>query len=326
MRADRLISALLLLQAHGRMAERAIAERLEVSQRTAHRDMEALCAAGIPLVAHRGAQGGWELEKSWRTKVPGLDEAELRALLMAQPSALGDRRLVAAAERAFDKLVASLSPGMRIQAESMRARLHIDPSGWRPTMEDWSALPVVQDALARDAKLTFQYAKRDGSARTRTVDPLGLVAKQTAWYLVARTAEGMRTFRVSRMREAVALALHCERPARFDLAAWWRRSTETLREARQTFTAILAMSPQAVAEMQPWARMEPVEQEGLAQGWKAYAVEFDSGYAARFVALGLGSKVTVLGPEELCREVAAEVKRMAESSGGTMPIAETGRG
>jgi len=311
MKADRLLSALLLLQAHGRMAERELAERLEVSQRTAHRDMEALCAAGIPLMAHRGAQGGWELEKDWRTRVPGLDDAELRALLMAQPGALGDKRLTAAAERAFDKLVASLSPGMRLQAEAMRARLYIDPTGWRPGSEDWSALPVVQEALARDAKLTFRYTKIDGSARTRTVDPLGLVNKQTAWYLVARTPEGMRTFRVSRVREAVALALTIERPKRFDLARWWQQSTERLQAAKERFAATLALAPEAAVSMEPWMAMRPVEtQAKLPGGWKAFAMEFDSAYAARFVTLGLGSGARVLAPEKLREAVEAEIAKI----------------
>jgi predicted DNA-binding transcriptional regulator YafY len=311
MKADRLLSALLLLQAHGRLAERELAERLEVSQRTAHRDMEALCAAGIPLVAHRGAQGGWELEKGWRTRVPGLDDSELRALLMAQPGALGDRRLTAAAERAFDKLVASLSPSMRLQAEAMRARLYIDPKGWRPGSEDWSALPVVQEALARDTKVTFAYTKLDGSSRMRTVDPLGLVCKQTAWYLVARTPEGLRTFRVSRMREAVALALSFDRPKRFDLARWWQQSTERLREEKQRYAATLALSPEAVVSMEPWIVLRPVEvRVNLPPRWKTYAVEFDSAYAARFVTLGLGSSARVLAPQELRRDVAAEVEKM----------------
>src|SRR6201999_2882364 len=100
MKSDRLLSALLLLQAHGRLSTRELAGKLETSQRTAHRDMEALSAAGVPVVALRGALGGWELAQGWRTKVPGLDEAELRALLMTQPSALGDPKLAAAAERA----------------------------------------------------------------------------------------------------------------------------------------------------------------------------------------------------------------------------------
>jgi predicted DNA-binding transcriptional regulator YafY len=312
-KADRLLSALLLLQAQGRLAEREIAERLEVSQRTAHRDMEALCAAGIPLIAHRGARGGWELEKGWRTRVPGLDDAELRALLMAQPSALGDRRLTAAAERAFDKLVASLSPSMRLQAESMRARLHIDPTGWRPTSEDWSALPVVQDALASDTKLTFLYAGMKGQPRSRTVDPLGLVSKQTAWYLVARAPEGMRTFRVSRMREAVALAIPFERPAGFALARWWKRSTESLRDAQQRYTATLGLGSEGVTALAQWVAMKPLDRDSH-KGWKAYAVEFDSFYAARFVALGLGSAVRVLGPEDLRTAVATEVAAVARQN------------
>src|ERR1700744_4091657 len=96
MKSTRLLSVLMLLQAHGRLSSRELAERLEVSERTAHRDMEALSEAGVPVFALRGSQGGWELAKGWRTKVPGLDEAELRALLMSQPSALGSPSLAAA--------------------------------------------------------------------------------------------------------------------------------------------------------------------------------------------------------------------------------------
>jgi predicted DNA-binding transcriptional regulator YafY len=316
MKSARLLSALLLLQAHGRMAERELAERLEISQRTAHRDMEALCAAGIPLIAHRGAQGGWELEKGWRTRVPGLDEAELQGLLMAQPSALGDRRLAAAAASAFDKLLAALSPAMRAQAEWMRERLHIDPSGWRPSMEDLSALPVVQDALARDGKLSFVYVRADGAASERTVDPLGLVSKQATWYLVARNAAGLRTYRVSRMRQAVALAVRFERPSGFNLAGWWRRSTEALREKEQSCKATLALTAKGEAALKEWAVMKPVanpdpDRRRLPSEWQLFEIEFDSPYAARFVALGLGSRAQVVGPEELRRDVDAEVRRMS---------------
>ena len=160
MKSDRLLSALLLLQAHGRLSTRELAERLETSQRTAHRDMEALSAAGVPVLALRGAQGGWELAQGWRTKVPGLDDAELSALLMSQPSALGHPGLAAAAERAFGKLLAAMPQRMQTQAASIRARLHIDPAGWHPTSGGLDLLPIVQDAIARDCKLTFLYFAR----------------------------------------------------------------------------------------------------------------------------------------------------------------------
>jgi predicted DNA-binding transcriptional regulator YafY len=326
MKAERLLSALLLLQAHGRMTERELAERLEVSQRTAHRDMEALCAAGIPLVAHRGVRGGWELEKGWRTRVPGLDDAELWGLLMAEPRAAGDRRISSAARRAFDKLMASMPAAQKAQAESIRARLHIDATGWRPVAEDWSALPVVQDAVARDAKLTFRYRRADGRESARTVDPLGMVAKQDAWYLVARNAEGLRTYRVSRMREAVALAVEFERPREFDLAAWWAESTAALREKKRVYAVVFAMSAAAAAELAPWSPMRPVEDGArrLPEGWKVWEVEFDSAYAAKFVAMGMGARVVVLGPEELVREIGKEQRAAIRVQGPSKARQERG--
>ena len=218
MKSGRLLSTLMLLQAHGRLSTRELAERLEVSQRTAHRDMEALSAAGVPILALRGSQGGWELARGWRTKVPGLDEAELSALLMSQPSALGHPSLAAASERAFGKLLAAMPQKMQTQAASIRARLHIDPEGWHPSSVDLSLLPVVQDAIARDCKLTFVYSRADGETGVRTVDPYGIVNKQAVWYLVARAPAGMRTYRLSRMQNAVVLAVTFERPANFDLA------------------------------------------------------------------------------------------------------------
>ncbi|HUA92781.1 MAG TPA: WYL domain-containing protein [Terracidiphilus sp.] len=317
MKSDRLLSALMLLQGYGRLSTREIAERLEISQRTAHRDMEALCVAGVPLIAHRGAQGGWELEKGWRTQVPGLDDAELQGLLMAQAGALGSSKVTAAAQRAFDKLMAALPAPARAQAESIRVRLHFDPAGWRLAEEDLSMLPVVQDALARDRKLTFTYTKGDGTTSTRTVDPMGIVCKQTTWYLVARTPEGMRTFRVSRMRDAIVLALSFKRPAQFDLAAHWKRSTATFKEQRQRYVATLALSADAVQTIQPWCAMVPVSRprtgRPLPEDWQVFDVEFESQRQARFVVLGLGTGASTLGPEEFAKEVAAEVARMAES-------------
>ena len=234
------------MQARGQVTERELAEQLEVSQRTIHRDLEALSAARIPVSAIRGAQGGWQLEKGWRTHVPSLDEAELRALLMAQPRALGNPRMAAAAQSAMNKLMAAMPEPMKAQAAHMQQRLHVDPTGWRGTGEDVSMLAVVQEAVARDRKLTFEYTKADGEESSRTVDPLGLVSKGLSWYLVARTAKGMRTFRVSRMRKVTVLAVEFERPARFDLAEHWKASTAELDRKRASFRTVLSVRAEAV--------------------------------------------------------------------------------
>lgn len=316
MKADRLLSVLLLLQARGQVTERELAEQLEVSQRTIHRDLEALSAARIPVSAMRGAQGGWQLEKGWRTHVPSLDESELRALLMAQPRTLGNARMAAAAQSALNKLMAAMPEPLKAQAAHMQQRLHVDPTGWRNTGEDLSMLALVQDAVARDRKLSFDYTRADGEQSSRTVEPLGLVSKGMSWYLVARTPNGMRTFRVSRMRRVTVLAVSFERPARFDLVGHWQTATAELDRKRASFPTLLSLTPDSARRIQTWCvtRAAGVEEQKRA-GWGRVGLEvdFDDQTQARFFVLGLGSSVRVLEPEPLRKWVEAEAKQMAES-------------
>jgi predicted DNA-binding transcriptional regulator YafY len=312
MKSSRLLSTLMLLQAHGRLSTRELAERLEVSQRTAHRDMEALSAAGVPILALRGAQGGWELAPGWRTRVPGLDEAELRALLMSQPSALGHPGLAAAAERAFGKLLAAMPHKMQTQAASIRARLHIDPEGWHPSSNDLGLLPIVQDAIARDCKLTFHYSRADGESGVRTVEPYGLVSKQATWYLVARAPAGMRTYRISRMQNAVVLAVTFERPANFDLAAYWKTATAQLQQKREQFRTTLAVAADTAAKLTGWCRVTPAPEArsaaALPAGWTTLHVSFENNEEARFIVLGLAARVHVLAPVSLREQVMEEMR------------------
>jgi len=316
MKSTRLLSSLMLLQAHGRLSSRELAERLEISERTAHRDMEALSEAGVPVYALRGAQGGWELAKGWRTRVPGLDEAELRALLMAQASALGDPKLAAAAERAFGKLMAALPSSQRDHAASIRAQVHIDPTGWRSAEENISLLPVVQDAISRSVKLSFEYTRPDGETAPRTVEPLGVVCKQTVWYLVAHAPAGMRTYRLSRMANAVALAIEFKRPAKFDLAGHWKKAAAELGEQWARYSTTLALSPEAAKSLRRWCRLVPTEvreqQTNVPAGWDVFAVDFDGMAEARFVVLGYAAQARVLEPDELRERVNKEIQAAAE--------------
>jgi predicted DNA-binding transcriptional regulator YafY len=311
MKADRLLSVLLLLQAKGRLTERELAEQLEVSQRTIHRDLEALSSARVPVVALRGVQGGWELQKGWRTQVPGLDQSELRALLMAHPRVLGHSRLAGAAETALNKLMAAMPAPLRAQAALMRERLHVDPTGWRQKGEDLSVLPILQDAVERDRKLLFEYTRADGNKSLRTVDPLGLVAKGMSWYMVARSATGLRTYRVSRIEGVTVLAVGFERPANFDLAEYWKRSTAELEQKRHGYRTLFSLSAQAARRWPGWFGATPAPAAGNTAGSGIYEVEFDTEREARFVVLGLGSQVQVVQPEDLRLWVQAEAQRIA---------------
>lgn len=308
------MSVLLLLQARGQVTERELAEQLEVSQRTIHRDLEALSQARIPVSAIRGAQGGWQLEKGWRTQVPSLDEAELRALLMAQPRSLGNPRLAAAAQSALNKLMAAMPEPMKAQAAHMQQRLHVDPTGWRDTGEDISMLPVVQEAVARDRKVSFEYTRADGERSSRTVDPLGLVSKGLNWYLVGRTANGMRTFRVSRMRKVAVLAVTFDRPPRFDLVAHWQAATAELDRKRASFRTVLSLKPESARRIRSWCVTREASREWArraGEGRVALEVDFDDQGQAQFFVLGMGASVTVLEPAGLREWVAREAKEVA---------------
>jgi predicted DNA-binding transcriptional regulator YafY len=307
MKSDRLLSALLLLQAHGRLTGRELAKRLEVSPRTVHRDMESLSAAGVPVLALRGARGGWQLDEGWRTRVPALDQAELRALLMAQPRVLGDARLARAAQRALDKLMAALPPSLREQAASIRQRLHVDTAGWGGPSESLAALPVVQDAVSLDRKLALRYRPAGGELLERTVDPLGLVAKGGTWYLVAGTPEGLRTYRVSRIESATLLDEASARPADFDLAAYWRSSTEELRKAWMRYEATLRLEPRAARSLRSWRSSAPGPAAPEGGAWVTLRVHFDDEDQACFVVLGLGPRVDVVEPASLRERAAAEM-------------------
>ena len=310
MRADRLLSILLFLQARGRVTGRELAARLEVSARTVHRDLEALGAAGVPVVALRGAHGGWELAEGWRTQVPGLDDAEFRALLMAQPRVIGDRILAAAAERALAKLMAAMPEGQRERAASMRQRLYVDPLGWRGTTENLSMLPVVQDAVTNDRKLWMRYRSAGKDPEERVVAPLGLVAKAMTWYLVAQAEAGLRTYRVSRIETARMLDEAVTRPAEFDLAEYWTASNQRFQNERHRYMATLRIEPNSARWILAHqnSTIVPDADPGDRVDWVTLVAHFDAEDQAVFVVCGLGSRVDVIEPESLRLRMALEAE------------------
>src|SRR5215212_271742 len=178
MRADRLLSIMLLLQIYQRLTAGELARRLDVSERTIYRDMEALSAAGVPVVAERGAGGGWALVDGYRTNLTGLNAAEVQTLFSGlPPSLLADLKLDRARDAAHVKLLAALPPSSRADAEYARRRVHVDVAGWGGAGEAVPHLHTIQEAVWRGRKLLFTYGNDCGGAAERAVDPLGLVAK-----------------------------------------------------------------------------------------------------------------------------------------------------
>jgi predicted DNA-binding transcriptional regulator YafY len=306
MRADRLLSILLLLQAHQRMTARDLAQRLEVSERTILRDMSALGSAGIPVRAERGAGGGWMLLDSYRTTLTGLKETEIQALFLTRPQRLlADLGLDKAAEVGLLKLLAALPSASRRGAQDVGQRIHVDVGGWRRAEEATPHLPILQEAVWQERRLRMVYQRGDESVVERVVDPLGLVAKGSVWYLVAGVEGEPRSYRVSRVREAILLEEPCVRPDGFDLVGYWERSTKEFTAALPRYLATLRVEAGLLWRLRQGERYTQLETEEApdAEGWSWVEMRFEEEHNAVEFILGFGDRIEIIAPDELRMQV-----------------------
>ncbi|HYD11088.1 MAG TPA: WYL domain-containing protein [Acidimicrobiales bacterium] len=221
-RADRLVAILLLLQQRGKVTAAEVAAELEVSERTARRDLDALGMAGIPIYSTQGRGGGWQLAGGGRTDLSGLTAPEARALfLVAGPSSSATPEVKAA----LRKLVRALPEPMRDAAERAATSIVVDPAAWDqqvPQLHNPPHLDAVQQAVVDGEQLVLGYTAREGASTTRVVHPLGVAAKGGSWYLVASTDAGLRTFRVDRVTSLERTGDPVVRPDGFVLSEAWR--------------------------------------------------------------------------------------------------------
>lgn len=303
MRADRLLSILLLLQNHGRMTSRQLAERLEVSERTVHRDMEALSASGVPVYAMRGADGGWALAEGYRSNLTGMKIDELQSLLVASPTALlNDLGLRENYDSAFLKLLSALPQTVQQDTMHVRQRLHIDGAGWHESSETFPFLPVVQDAVWLSRKLSIRYQRED-SIVERIVCPLGLVAKRSTWYLVAQVGEDMRTYRISRLLDAQMLDEAFTRPTDFDLAHYWAQSTVEFKSSLPRYPSRLLVKTDALPALKQERYIKIASTQAAGNDWMEAEVEFHTLDSACSIVLHFGPHIQVVEPQELRCEI-----------------------
>ncbi len=224
MKSDRLLSLLLLLQTHGQMPATDLAERLEVSVRTIFRDVEALSAAGVPVYAERGCNGGIALLPGYRTDVTGLTADEARALfVLVTDRAHADLGLGQAIGSALRKVMAAVPAPFRGDADLASRRILIDPVRWRGSPQELTVdLGVLQAAVFNDRRLRLRYRHgRDAQIRSYTLDPYGLVSKAGIWYLIADHRGKPMMFRADRMLSATVTEDPVQRRSGVELAELW---------------------------------------------------------------------------------------------------------
>ncbi|ASU82286.1 YafY family transcriptional regulator [Nocardiopsis gilva YIM 90087] len=317
MRADRLISLLLLLQNRGHMTAPELAEALEVSVRTIYRDIEALSTSGVPVYADRGPLGGYRLMDGYRTRLTGFTGAEAGSLFLAgMPGPAADLGLGAELTTAQLKLRAALPAELRERTRRIQERFHLDAPAWFRDAGPVPFLAQAAEAVWEQRVLRVHYRRWRGEVN-RDLCPLGIVLKGGIWYLVAmRGAEAdpetdtgagvraVRTYRVSRLLALETTEESFERPAGFDLSAYWADASQRLEAMRYQGVAQLRLSPRAL-------RLLPVQFGVVGQravetagqpdddGWVRVELPVESQPVAVSDLLRLGAEAEVLGPPEL---------------------------
>jgi len=307
MRAERLLTLLLLLQSKGRMTAQELSLELGVSQRTIYRDIEALSMAGIAVYTERGRDGGCSLLDTFRGSLTGFTEDEVIALsTFSIPSPLKDLGLSQELNMALSKLSAVLSTNKRYEAEIGHQRIYLDSTPWFQAQEDVPHLQTIQQAVweGRQLQISYRFPLRFETWVDHQVEPYGLVAKTNVWYLVASREAIIHAYRISRIREAQILKESVYRVPGFDLARFWQSWCAGIEENRPFFPVKVRVSP----EIYPFLRGRMTGNNGEMlidenpvdeYGWLTITLAFESLEEARAILLGYGRSVEVLKPEAL---------------------------
>ncbi|MEU2841402.1 WYL domain-containing protein [Streptomyces sp. NPDC007076] len=321
MSASRLLSVLLLLQSRGRMSAREIADELNVSVRTAYRDVARLQSAGVPVYAEPGRGGGYQLLDGYRTRLTGMSEGEARTLLFAGlPGPAADLGFTAEMSAARLKLLAALPTGLREEAARAAAVFHLDAPGWYREPEQVPHLLLFVDAVLTRRAVDVRYRRwRAPQEVNRHLHPYGLVLKSGTWYLVAATDKGTATYRVAQVLDAVLGDERFDRPQDFDLGAYWVSYLDDFQARRYTGTATVRLSPRGrrrLPDNVPPEVVRAVDSTATAvgdDGWVEAVIPVEGTEHACGELLRLGGDVEVVAPAELRQAMAATVGILARA-------------
>lgn len=312
MRADRLLSLVLLLQTRGKMTASALAHELGVSRRTILRDIDALSFAGVPLYADGGHGGGIALDEKYRLSLTGLKESEAHTLFIgSNHKLLEDIGLGDAAESTLLKLLASLPALHQPSVNDIRQRILIDPLSWWHDSQPLPFWDELQQAVYEDRCVRIRYESYSGEGDERVIEPYSLVAKASLWYLIARREADLRTYRVSRLINVELMDTHFRRAEDFDLPTYWHEHTQKFLESISDYEFTLRIDSRRVnpGRWQSPGRAELIEAAGD-DGWLTVRCWGEALEEALGFVLSFGGAARVVEPLELRDAVLAAAREM----------------
>ena len=304
MRADRLISILILLQTRGQLTAQELAAELEVSERTIYRDMDALSTAGVPVYAERGPGGGCSLLDSYRTDLTGLTRDEVRALFMLSiPTPLAELGVDQDLKAALLKLSAALPDVFRPESARAQKRIHLDSSVWFHQEEHTPHIHTIQRALWEDRKLRLTYRLAFDAQVEHLADPYGLVAKANIWHLVCSRDGFITVIRLADVLDAKLSEGKSSMPADFNLVEFWTAWCSKYESNRPHFPVQVRIKAELLKMLKffrdPIHSGDQDSAELDADGWQTMTIHFETFEEARNQLLNFGGAVEIIKPQSL---------------------------
>jgi len=308
MRADRLLTLLMLLQTRGKLTADRLADELEVSVRTIYRDVYALRVAGFPVYSERGLGGGCWMHEDYRVRLTDLTHDEIAALFsIAVPTSLIDLGVGQEAKGALLKLAAALPAARRGVEQRVRSRIHLDPEPWNPSQEPAPSLALLRQGAWSDRWMDVTFRRVRGIMIRREIAPYGLVAKENRWYVIWSGKDGqLHVDSASAVVDAKLLDECFERPTAFDLASYWSQWSARQEDNRPMFAVEAFVQGDVIPHLESELgkkhvlRFEGSEHDGRVRA----QLIFETFEQARALLLGFGGSVEVVSPEALRLSIA----------------------
>ena len=313
MKADRLISILMLLQIHKQLTANDLAKKLEVSVRTIYRDIESLSSLGIPIFTDRGSNGGIKLLGDYKTTLTGINKDELYSLFIPTgDKVLDDLGIEKVKDSTMLKLLGTSSPEQMEQIKNIQNYIYIDMHTWgeNPVTVDTNILSSLQKGIWNSNVLKIIY-KKINETKEVILNPLGLVCKRGIWYLVGENNNIIKTYKVSNI-ESIALTYEVfDRPSDFSLENHWKSSTSNFKSLIPKHTFTFKVNPSIVNHIKerPFITISNT----VVKDNEVYMdIKFNAIFQGIEFAFGYGKDIEIIRPIEAIVEIKKKASEIFE--------------
>ncbi|WP_326513847.1 helix-turn-helix transcriptional regulator [Clostridium intestinale] len=304
MRADRLISILMLLQIYKKLTALELSKKLEVSVRTIYRDIDSLSGIGIPIVTEKGINGGITLLGNYKTTLTGINRNELLSLFIPTGDKIfEDLGIENLKNTTILKILGNSSPDNYKEFENFQNYIYIDMNTWNnsKTSTNKDVLSTLQKATWSSKSLKMCYKKID-EKKEITINPLGLVCKRSIWYLVAIDCDTIKTYKISSIESATLTNDKFTRPSEFNLKNYWENSVSKFKTLIPKYNFIFKINPNILESIKerPFITIKEITHR---DDEPHLYISFDSLWQGIEFAFSYGKDIKIIEPFEAITEI-----------------------